>query len=85
MKFIDVAGFDPDDPTKRLFNLYQVPGQSAFVDSDIVTVNGNFVISSIAFYGHNPLITTIPESGSTLCLMLLGFGAVAFRRQNRHT
>lgn len=79
MKYIDVVG--RDQAGNSLANLYRVPWGYRLTDQDIVTVNGQMDIISIAFYGRNPALP-IPDSGGTfsfllsalLCLACLKFG-----------
>lgn len=66
-------------------NLYDVPEGFKFVYfGDVVTLNGELNISSIAFYGRTPN-SPVVEGGSTFALMGIGLlGILLFGRGWKH-
>lgn len=67
MSLLYVTGIGPDG--SYLENWYAVPHQEWFVALDeIVTVNRDYQITGISFYGRN----RVPDGGNTLGLLFLG-------------
>jgi hypothetical protein len=53
-------------------HLYGVRDALKFTDLDQVTLHDNLEIQSLAFYGRNPDSAPVPDTGSTLTLMVSG-------------
>jgi len=81
MKYIDVFGFDQATGAD-LANLYQVPYGFRLTGSDMVTLDGQMTITSIAFYGRNPLLP-LPDTGGTLAMLFVGILGL-FGIRSRH-